>query len=38
MLTHLLPGGDHSAAVAAARRAYDGTLTVASGGVIVDLD
>jgi ribonuclease BN (tRNA processing enzyme) len=37
MLTHLLPGTDPGRARDAARRAYGGDLTVATGGVVVDL-
>ena len=38
MLTHLWPDSDPSAAERAARRAYDGTITVARVGTIIDLD
>lgn len=37
LLTHLLPGTVPERAEAAARRAYDGELGVARGGVVVDL-
>jgi ribonuclease BN (tRNA processing enzyme) len=37
LLTHLLPGAVPEAAEAAARRAYQGDITVARGGVVVDL-
>jgi ribonuclease BN (tRNA processing enzyme) len=37
MLTHLLPGTDHSAAVAAARAGYNGDISVATPGVAVTL-
>jgi ribonuclease BN (tRNA processing enzyme) len=33
LLTHLLPGTDQEAAVAAARRAYPGEVEVARGGL-----
>jgi ribonuclease BN (tRNA processing enzyme) len=38
MLTHLWPDSDPSAAEKAARRAYEGSITVARAGTIVDLD
>jgi ribonuclease BN (tRNA processing enzyme) len=38
MLTHLWPGSDPLATGVAAQRAYDGIVTVARGGTIVDLD
>jgi ribonuclease BN (tRNA processing enzyme) len=38
VLTHLWPGTDPAAAEQAARRGYDGTITVARAGVIVDLE
>jgi ribonuclease BN (tRNA processing enzyme) len=38
MLTHLWPGTDPHAAEQAARRGYDGTITVARAGVVVDLE
>jgi hypothetical protein len=37
MLTHLWPGTSRAAAVAAARLAFGGEITVAAGGVAVDL-
>ncbi|MDP9208887.1 MAG: MBL fold metallo-hydrolase, partial [Actinomycetota bacterium] len=37
LLTHLLPGTDPVLAEDAARRAYRGELTVATGGVVVEL-
>ncbi|MGV9211819.1 MBL fold metallo-hydrolase [Micromonospora sp. RB23] len=37
LLTHLWPGTDSAAAVAAARRAYGGPVTVARSGVVVEL-
>ncbi|MGB2571299.1 MBL fold metallo-hydrolase [Micromonospora citrea] len=36
LLTHLWPGTDPSAAVAAARRAYDGPVDVAAPGLVVE--
>lgn len=38
VLTHLWPGAEPSDFVAAARRAYDGDITVAAGGLMVELD
>lgn len=38
VLTHLWPGSDPSAHARAAGRAYDGPVTVARGGTIVDLE
>jgi len=38
VLTHLWPGTDPQAARQAATRAYDGTLTIAAPGLIVDID
>jgi len=38
VLTHLWPGTDPQAARQAAIRAYDGTLTVAAPGLMVDID
>ena len=38
MLTHLWPGTHPPAAEQAARQSYEGTITVARGGVIVDLE
>lgn len=37
MLTHLWPGTDPGAAVAAAARHYDGEITVAGEGIMIDL-
>ena len=37
VLTHLWPGTDPSATVAAASRGYGGEITIASGGVVIDL-
>jgi ribonuclease BN (tRNA processing enzyme) len=37
LLTHLLPGADPLAALAAARQAYDGEASVARPGLVVDL-
>jgi len=37
MLTHLWPGTSRAAARAAARRGFGGEITVAAGGVAVDL-
>jgi ribonuclease BN (tRNA processing enzyme) len=37
LLTHLLPGSDPEAAVAAARRAYPGEVEVARGGLTVEV-
>ncbi|MEV4757510.1 MBL fold metallo-hydrolase [Micromonospora sp. NPDC049559] len=37
LLTHLWPGTDPAAATAAARRGYDGALTVATPGLVIDL-
>src|SRR5262249_34981385 len=36
MLTHLMPGTDHHAAWAAARAGYDGEISVATAGLILD--
>ncbi len=36
-LTHLLPGTDHRAARAAARASYDGEVSVATAGLVLDL-
>jgi ribonuclease BN (tRNA processing enzyme) len=36
-LTHLWPGADPEAALAAARERYDGEVRVATGGLVVDL-
>jgi ribonuclease BN (tRNA processing enzyme) len=38
LLTHLWPGADPTAALAAAGRAYRGPVAVATGGLVVDLD
>jgi ribonuclease BN (tRNA processing enzyme) len=38
MLTHLWPGTDPGAARLAASRAFDGPITVARAGLVVDLD
>jgi ribonuclease BN (tRNA processing enzyme) len=38
LLTHLWPGSDLSAAEEAARRAYRGNVSVARGGMCIDLD
>ncbi len=38
LLTHLWPGTDLGAAQKAARRAYDGNIDVARGGLSIDLD
>jgi ribonuclease BN (tRNA processing enzyme) len=38
LLTHLWPGSDAAAAVAAARRSYPGPVRVAAAGLVVDLD
>jgi len=37
VLTHLLPGTDHAAAQAAARTRYDGQLSIAVPGLVLDL-
>ncbi len=37
MLTHLLPGTDHPAARAAAGAEYDGEISVATAGLVLDL-
>ncbi len=37
MLTHLMPGTDPSAALAAARQAYDGEISVATAGLALDI-
>jgi len=37
VLTHLRPGTDPSASEEAAKRAFDGTIQVAGGGLVVDL-
>jgi ribonuclease BN (tRNA processing enzyme) len=37
LLTHLLPGTDHAAALAAAGAEYDGDIGVATGGLHLDL-
>jgi ribonuclease BN (tRNA processing enzyme) len=37
MLTHLLPGTDHQAALAAARTEYHGDISVATAGLVLDL-
>jgi ribonuclease BN (tRNA processing enzyme) len=37
LLTHLWPGSDRQAAMAAARRAYHGEIAVADSGLVIDL-
>jgi ribonuclease BN (tRNA processing enzyme) len=37
MLTHLMPGTDHTSALVAARAGYDGDIGIATPGVTVDL-
>jgi hypothetical protein len=37
MLTHLLPGTDPDASRAAAARSFDGPISVATAGVVVEL-
>ena len=36
MLTHLMPGTDHHAAWAAARAGYDGEISIATAGLVLD--
>ena len=36
MLTHLLPGTDHHTAWAAARAGYDGEISIATAGLVLD--
>ena len=38
LLTHLMPGTDHGAALAAARAEYGGSVDVAAPGVVLDVD
>lgn len=38
LLTHLWPGSEPSAFIAAARRAWDGKIAIAESGLVVDLD
>ena len=37
VLTHLLPGTDHRAARAAAHSGYDGDISVATAGLVLNL-
>ena len=37
VLTHLMPGTDHDASLAAARRSFDGQIEVATAGLSIDL-
>jgi hypothetical protein len=37
VLTHLLPGTDHEAARVAARTGYDGDISVATAGLVLNL-